>query len=522
MPSTRPPVPAGRLRAVLAAVLPWLGLLAVLPNCQPPSRPDVLVVVNGQSPLSVATGAYYRTKRNVPAANVLTLNVTTSDPALGNASQETVTPTRFDDEIREPIEAFLVQHGLVDTIRIIVLMPGIPLRVSPGSCPLDAYYLRDCGRASVDAELAVLFSSLVGAGGLGASGQAANPYFGSSQDFAAWRQQNPGAPLRYLVARLAGYQTPVDATSGVPADVKSLIDQGLRFPDPGAGALIDEDPSRSLGLQPGNLLLNAAAGALGALGLPVQHDVANPFVSNAADLVAYGSWGSNDGFDPGAPYYGSIGGTLYPGTFQPRAVALDIVSTNARSFVHPPSYGQSLVADLVRLGVSGAAGSVYEPLLQGVARPEILFHDYFRGVPAIEAHYRAVPYLGWMNVWVGDPLVEWASPLPASNDWDGDGVPDASDNCIRVPNANQRDTDGDGYGNPCDADVDQSGLVTTSWGVVSPPSQRGDLERIQLTVSGGLYVSHHDLDGDGDVDDLDASLAGMMLFHPPGPSGVAP
>ena len=40
--------------------------------------------------------------------------------------------------------------------------------------------------------------------------------------------------------------------------------------------------------------------------------------------------------------------------------------------------------------------------------------------------------------------------LSGSTDSDGDGVPNASDNCAGIPNANQADTDGDGIGNVCD------------------------------------------------------------------------
>ena len=39
---------------------------------------------------------------------------------------------------------------------------------------------------------------------------------------------------------------------------------------------------------------------------------------------------------------------------------------------------------------------------------------------------------------------------PPPVDTDGDGVPDATDNCVTVPNADQRDHDGDGRGDACD------------------------------------------------------------------------
>ena len=40
-------------------------------------------------------------------------------------------------------------------------------------------------------------------------------------------------------------------------------------------------------------------------------------------------------------------------------------------------------------------------------------------------------------------------------DTDGDGVPDANDNCTLEANAAQQDADGDGYGNLCDAEHQQ-------------------------------------------------------------------
>jgi hypothetical protein len=42
-----------------------------------------------------------------------------------------------------------------------------------------------------------------------------------------------------------------------------------------------------------------------------------------------------------------------------------------------------------------------------------------------------------------------------SADGDTDGVPDVTDNCLLLPNADQRDTNGDRYGNLCDPDLER-------------------------------------------------------------------
>ncbi len=48
--------------------------------------------------------------------------------------------------------------------------------------------------------------------------------------------------------------------------------------------------------------------------------------------------------------------------------------------------------------------------------------------------------------------------LPLPDDLDGDGAYDSTDNCPSVPNADQKDTDGDGKGDACDTDDDGDGV----------------------------------------------------------------
>ena len=95
-------------------------------------------------------------------------------------------------------------------------------------------------------------------------------------------------------------------------------------------------------------------------------------------------------------------------------------------------------------------------------------------------------------------------------DTDGDQIDDNVDNCTLVANADQRDTDADGYGNLCDADLDQDNVINFS-----------DLGLMKAVFfdAGNLDA---DLDGDGVVNFTDLGLMKAAFFGPPGPSGVAP
>ena len=59
-------------------------------------------------------------------------------------------------------------------------------------------------------------------------------------------------------------------------------------------------------------------------------------------------------------------------------------------------------------------------------------------------------------------LLIFVTAFPAyGGDADGDGVEDSIDNCLSTSNLTQLDTDGDGYGNACDADLNNDGIVNT-------------------------------------------------------------
>lgn len=404
-----------------------LGLLASLltpfaASAQALDERDVLVVFNGASPVSRAAAYYYAFSRGLSRDMLLELQVPLVDPMLGAVADEQIGRASYEALIRDPVAARLAELGDEAPLFIATVM-GVPLRIPDDSG--SPILLLDSTGASVDAELAVLGSSLEGSAGIVGSN---NPYFGSLAPFAEWRAANPDSPLRYLVTRIAGYQDQRDAFH-LPASVRTLVDGAQATPDPSAAWVVDESGIDSTLTTPVDLnLLRPASGLLRFLGHYVLHDMSTEVLHDVHSVVGLASWGSNDPNSPSAPYYGEIAGAVYPGTFAPRSIVATVVSTNARSFVAPPVYGQSLVADLVREGANGVAGTVAEPGAFQISHPQVLFARYAIGSTAAEAHYASLPYLGWQNVFVGDPLMRLSDP-----DADGDGVEDRIDDCAETP-----------------------------------------------------------------------------------------
>jgi hypothetical protein len=100
------------------------------------------------------------------------------------------------------------------------------------------------------------------------------------------------------------------------------------------------------------------------------------------------------------------------------------------------------------------------------------------------------------------------------DDVDGDGVPNSSDNCTLVVNNSQCDSDGDGYGNACDGDLNSNGATN---------AQDTTLFRQQLGLPSVAPVYNEaDLNCNGAVNSQDTTLYRQRLGQPPGPSGQAP
>jgi uncharacterized protein (TIGR03790 family) len=349
------------------------------------SGANVLLVQNRVSEDSQQIAARYAKARNIPAANILTLEFPIADEIERKA---------FDVLIEGPISEWFTRNNAQDRILYIVLTKGIPLRIR-GSGGVNGTV------ASVDSELTLLYRKLLGLS-IAPAGRLPNPYF------AGEKPVDPAQPFShrthdiFLVTRLDGFTV---------ADAIGLIERG-RAPVRN-GAIVLDQRAVLLGNRQGDAWLAEAAKRLSAAGFAdrVNLESSTAVASGVKPVLGYASWGSNDP---------AIKRRRFDFGFVPGALAAMFVSTDARTLREPPAEWtlgswqdrkthfsgspQSLLGDLIREGVTGGAGHVAEPYLDGTTRPQILFPAYVAGANLAEAFYQATPFLSWQTVVIGDPL----------------------------------------------------------------------------------------------------------------------
>jgi len=336
---------------------------------------NVLLVVNRHHAVSRQIADYYASRRSIPARNVCYLTTTTAEEIDWKTYQE---------RIEAPIAACLKAAGLEEKVLYIVTTQGVPLKVDgPGSGPSTE-------RASVDSELALLYGKRKGAT-VSRPGPIPNPFFGRRDE----PFRHPRFPI-YLVTRLAAYDV---------ADVKAMIDRSLAARNRGKFVI-----DKSSGSEEGNSWLGAAALLLPADRVVLEET--SQVLYGQKDVIGYASWGSNDS-DRKSRF-------LHLG-WLPGAIATEFVSTDGRTFRPPPPQWdigrwnqrfswyagapQTLTADYISEGASGASGQVFEPYLAFCPRPDFVLPAYASGRNLAESFYLGVPGLSWMTVVIGDPLM---------------------------------------------------------------------------------------------------------------------
>ena len=85
-------------------------------------------------------------------------------------------------------------------------------------------------------------------------------------------------------------------------------------------------------------------------------------------------------------------------------------------------------------------------------------------------------------------IIEQIIPPPPIGDIDNDGIPDASDNCPNISNANQNNLDSDSTGDACDSET----LITSNTILTNSTSLGGDLvveTGVILTINPGVTLN---------------------------------
>ncbi len=341
---------------------------------------NVLVVANKSSAASLEIARYYAERRHIPVSNVCTIDA----PA-----EETISREVYDRRIAGPVSACLKSHKLIEKVLYIVTTLGVPLRIR-GTEGMGG------DQASIDSELAALYQDLQGQKHE-LRGPLRNPFYAHRDE----PFTHPRFPV-YLVCRLAGY--------GV-AEAKALVDRSLAAADRGKVVL---DLS-SASAKPGNEWLRDAA-----ILLPRERvvlDETPKVLYGLSDVIGYAGWGSND---PDRKE------RFLKFRWLPGAIVTEFVSSDARTFQRPPDTWnigtwkdstnwwvgspQTLTADYIHEGATGASGHTYEPYLTYTPRPDYLFPAYLGGRNLAESFYLSIPALSWQNVVVGDPLCRLKQP----------------------------------------------------------------------------------------------------------------
>jgi uncharacterized protein (TIGR03790 family) len=390
---------------VLAAVA---MLLAPFDSARAQSAENVAVVINDNSPESQKIGQAYAAARSIPDSNIFHLRTVTT---------ENVTRQLYEQTIEGPLLRAISRARLHDRILYIVLTKGVPLRIdgTTGEQPTIA---------SVDSELTLLYRRMIGRFNP-PQAAVANPYF------LADRPVSDAEPFThrnfdiFLVSRLDGFSLD---------DVLALIDRSV---SPATSGRVVLDQRDALVDRTGDSWIELTSKRLMEQGFEGEVVLeATPKPARAGtDVLGYVSWGSTDPQNR----VRSFGMRFSPG-----AIGVLFVGSGARTFREPPptwvptadpvnrtgwyaGSSESLIGDLIREGVTGAAGYVHPPVLNATVRPQILLPAYLGGFSLVEAFYLATPHLSWHTVIVGDPLCAPFRKEALSREDIEDGIDDATE-----------------------------------------------------------------------------------------------
>ena len=371
----------------------WCLVLGAFPALAAADSGDsVVVIYNSLVPESKSVADHYAARRQVPAGQILGLNLPTT---------ETMTRVEFRDQLQHPLlhwleekKYFVFKAGnnsatprtLQETkIRYAVLCYGVPLRIlhdatlQETNAEKNLPELRRNG-AAVESELACLPASEQK---LPITGVLMNPFFGITN--AAFMQP---ANNILLVARLDGPNAAI---------ANALVDKALEAETNGlwGRAYFDLRGLTNGDFKAGDDWIRAAAEATRQFGFETVVDEKPETFSAAfpmSQIALYAGWYDVDVSGPFAQAKVE---------FMPGAFAYHLHSFSAATLRDAK---RNWCGPLLAAGATATMGCVDEPQLGGTPDIGIFFNRFLAGFSFGEAAYASQNSLSWQTTVVGDPL----------------------------------------------------------------------------------------------------------------------
>ena len=400
IPTLRVGDPQGRIKYYIAIAIITIAIVFGFINIAFAATPthegiatasEVLVVYNASYTTdsdsngtqdSQQIAEYYQSQRSVPALNIMSITAPIT---------EVISRTDYDTHVKAEIETYLTNNSLADTIKYIVLVKGVPLKIS--STNGGAYGVTNY--SSVDAAVCLLYETY------DITWRLNNPYFNVDSSYTkAFRFKtdhflSSGITLRYLVTRIDGYS--VD-------DMKAIVDRGVAADTSGTKYWIIDDHLKTYDS------METAYNNLSSLSRNINPDPWSDTTSyirtNAAGgVIGYTSHGIHAGMGDGYVSNVPVNANHLDFTFANGAAFSTYESYNAYGFATSTQSTHGQVAEWVEIGGAGGIGNVYEPWASTIADESIWMPEYTIGYTWADAAYMSLPYMDFVSVIVGDPLM---------------------------------------------------------------------------------------------------------------------
>jgi uncharacterized protein (TIGR03790 family) len=402
----------------LKGVIFLLIILCLFPDFSHALEPDeILIIANKNSRKSIDMAKYYMDKRKIPAGNLVEVRVT---------DKETCSRIDYQDKVATPVRRYLEKNGAIPHIRCLILMYGMPLKVSQPEIESEEKkeiralnkrkdalkkQLQDIGkdknkirddikkelndvnnkirklrtkdqRASLDSEIALVLKK-----NYPLSGWLANPYYLGFK--------NKTLPIKkkhvLMVSRLDG----PDAET-----VKRIIDDSAKTEKKGLSGIAYFDARWP---EPGHKKLTAYA-----LYDKSIHLAAGRIKKSRRLQVVLDE--KKDLFKPGACpdaalYCGWYSLANYVDAFQWKSGSVGYHIASGECTTLKRKNRNVWCKKMLENGVAATIGPVSEPYVNAFPLPELFFGLLVDGnLTLAECYLISIPYLSWKMVLVGDPL----------------------------------------------------------------------------------------------------------------------